>query len=33
LTISFRLLVEDQATASKEDWVARYAEWTNGKAK
>jgi len=33
LKLKFRLLVEDEATASKEDWQARYAEWTAGPGK
>jgi hypothetical protein len=28
LKLNFRLLVEDQAAAAREDWPARYAEWT-----
>jgi len=33
LTLRFRLLVEDEATAAKEDWPARYADWTMALAK
>jgi hypothetical protein len=28
LKLNFRLLVEDEAAAAKEDWAARYSEWT-----
>lgn len=28
LTLRFRLLVADEATAAREDWAARYAAWT-----
>jgi hypothetical protein len=33
LKLNFRLLVEDEATAAKEDWPARYAEWVGKGAK
>jgi hypothetical protein len=28
LKLTYRLLVEDEAAAAKEDWATRYAEWS-----
>lgn len=33
LKLNFRLLIEDEAAAAKEDWTARYAEWTAASSK